>query len=98
MKIKTKTILKDNQGKPLPDGDKDMLLGGLLGFALSHVKNGNDMRSYQLAQKIVEAKTEVELSTEEVVFVKEVLQKCDFMTPIYTGQAMSILEGTEGGV
>lgn len=99
-KIKTNTKIFDVKGKPIlnADGDADFTVGEMITNVLSG-KTENPHRSYQLAKAFAEKK-EVELKAEDIVFLKEEIEKNARSqqwgyNAWIAGQVLDILDGTE---
>lgn len=89
--IKTNTILYNFEGKPLKNNDKELTIG----IAVSTVLAGkvtNPALGWVLGKKFATEKS-VELTAEEVVFLKDSLEKNEAWLAIVTGQCLEILEG-----
>lgn len=96
MKIKINQELKNIDGSPLMNGDNVITLKEiLLSSALVTLKDDSThgMQDFELSLKIQTAKDEIELTSEDVVRLKE---KIKFgYTTIIVGQVNYILEGKE---
>lgn len=91
-KIKTNTPLLDRKGEPLKEGDEPITIG----LVISNVLFGqvsNPHRGYQLGRKFAGEK-DVELRAEDIVYIKEQLEKAG-LHAIIIGQAIEILESGE---
>lgn len=93
--IKTNTVLKDFEGVNLKNGDKDLTVGG----AISTVLGGqveNPYLGWMLGKKFATS-DKVELSAEDVVFIKDEMKKNKHWIAVVTGQILALLEGKEDG-
>jgi len=91
MKIKTNTELLDYQGVVIKGSDdKAFVLGAIIANILGSKKSDDDARSWKLG-KAFATEQEVDLTADDVVFIKNILKTSDF-TPIITGQIIEILE------
>ena len=91
-KIKTDYILKDFEGKEIKNGDNNLTVGSTIGIVLG-AKTDNPTLAWTLGKKFYMQK-EVELKAEDVVFIKNLLEKTDIWNSIVTGQLIEILEST----
>lgn len=89
--IKTDTPLVNLQGEQLTENDTAITVGMVLSNILSG-QVSNPARGYQLAKKFA-TEAEVELKAEDVVYVKEQVEKRTDFTALVTGQLIQILEG-----
>lgn len=95
MIFNTKTILKDLQGEPIVDEEGvELTLGRSLSNALANIPSKNPWKSYMLAKKVYE-NDNVELSSEDIVFIKEVVTSSSRVMPLTAGQMIDILEGNK---
>lgn len=93
IKITTRQKLLDFKGQPLLQNDEPITIGTVVGICLSG-KTTNPTLAWTLGKKFTNDK-EVELKAEDVVFLKETLDKNDFWTSIVIGQVLEILDGTK---
>lgn len=98
MKINKNQILKDiisgdNLKEPGKDGkEKDMTLGNIVATILLTTPSTDTGFAYTIAFRIInEKEKDVELSPEEIVFIKAVMKTNEKYYPIVTGQIISIL-------
>lgn len=104
MKINISQVLTTVEGKNFKEGGEgsdDLTLSTVLGTVLTIEKSKDVWKQYLLANKIAKAKTdEVDLKTDEIVFIKEVLQQNakgerTAYFPYILGQCIDLLEGVE---
>lgn len=89
--IKTNTILKNFKGEILKQETTDLTVGMAFSTALA-AKVSNPTLGWVLGKKFACDK-QVELTAEEVVFLKDVMEKNEFWLAVVTGQCLEILEG-----
>jgi len=105
MKINTNQILKkitgenykENEGK---DNEKDFTFGNAVGAIMVIQKSENPWKQYRLTKEIAESEGELNLSSEDIVFVKKILeQHAQSQNAIYypfvIGQCIDLLEGAK---
>lgn len=77
MKINTKQKLQTLEGENYKDGEKDLTLGIAVAKQLATVKSDDPLKSYILSKDFYE-KDELDLTAEDVVFIKKVLKESTF--------------------
>lgn len=87
--IKTDQVLTDLKGEVLKEGEVSITIGLIISNTLSG-QTSNPHRAYQLAKQFATEKT-VDLKAEDVVFIKENLQKST-LGALYIGQVIDVLE------
>lgn len=92
MLLNTKTKLVDLKGEIIKDGEKDLTVGVFLAGTLAYTPNDKPLLSWDLANKLTN-NDEVELSSDDIVFIKSVMIKATNLIPLSVGQAINILEG-----
>ena len=97
-KINTKQVLKNLKGEAMKSGEQEMTVGDVIAAVLS-AKVTNPYLGFVLAKKFSQDKF-VELKAEDVVFVKEELEKNgkrqdEGFYAIIIGQVIDILESSE---
>lgn len=97
MHISFDYVITDLEGKPFPDGDKSILLGGVCSAALlatytdePALTGEEKFQRYCLAQRVY-AKGEVEVSSEDLVRLRTLTGK--FCTPSLLGPVWQALDG-----
>lgn len=96
MKINVTEVIKDLEGKPFKDGDKELTLRSVFSTALSNPGKDEALtsevktRCYALATKIWQGK-EIDLTLDERSFIKERADKV-FISPIIYGRLCDALE------
>jgi hypothetical protein len=100
MKINTKTQLKTVGGEPFMDAEKKPItLGSLIANTLTMMKSPDPLKSYLLTNEFYN-KDEADVTTQDIVFVKDILKKSvaetgpngTYQNPYAIGQAMELLE------
>lgn len=91
MKIKTDTKLHALTGEEIKDDNKKpVTVGQMVSSALAIVNNPNPHRCFILAKQFATEK-EVELKSEDVVFIKKILEETK-LSAIISGQIIDLLE------
>lgn len=95
LKIKTKELILNFKGEPLKNGEEELTIGELVSDVLAF-HNENPARCWQLGKKFA-IEEEVELKAEDVVFIKNALEKAStgeraFKNAMACGQVIEILE------
>lgn len=93
IKINLDEKINGPKGDVYRDGDQDMTVGSALTVMISLVDLGeekNPVMSYRLANKMA-GNGEVELKSEEVVFIKKVLTKSTWV-PYVRGFLLTLIE------
>lgn len=92
MKIKSNQVLLGLDGEKLDNNGKgDLTVGKAISNILSITKSDNQIMSWYLAQEFYK-KSEVTLKSEEVVFLKEIINRNELYFPIVTGQLLEIIK------
>ena len=92
MKINTKAILTNFEGKPLLNEDKtEVTVGEALSSVLINAKHGGKMKIFVLAEKIYK-EPEVEVDTADLSLIKDACEKSEIFTVLVLGQLLKILE------
>lgn len=92
MKINSKQFIKNLDGTVADNGGKgELTVGKALANILSVTKSDNQVMSWYLAQEFYK-KPEVNLKSEEVVFLREIIKKNEFYFPLVTGQLLELIE------
>lgn len=97
MKIDTRKVLTTIKGENYKDGENDLTLGEVLANVLTIQKTPNPWKQYRLSNDIAKSDGELELSAEDIVFLKKALEdnaKGDMTRyfPVIIGQAIDMLE------
>lgn len=90
MKIQTNQLLKNLRGYVIKEGDTELTLGMVISASLLQEKEQDPERAYKLAKECAE-KNEVNLSVEDITFIKERLKTLP-INPLVTGQALTLLD------
>lgn len=96
MKIDFNMVLKNLEGKPLKDKEKDVTLkdasaNALLGnYPDDKIDGEEKLRRFLLATKIYESNGEIELSVDEIKMTKDLIAKG--YSTLVTGRALEILD------
>lgn len=90
--INNSQALTDFKGQPLKQGEQDLTVGDSLSIILSG-KTTNPTLGYILGKKFANDK-EVQLKAEDVVFVKECVEKNELFHTIVTGQLLELLDAS----
>lgn len=90
IKINNAQVLTDFKGQPLKQGDQDLTIGDAIAIILAG-KTTNPTLGYILGKKFANDK-EIELRAEDIVFIKECIEKNEFFHTIVTGQLLEILD------
>lgn len=93
MKINTKIVLKNLEGKSYKTEGKDTTLGAFVASALSKVKSPDPMMSYVLSQDFF-GKSEIDITATQIAFVQDRLKEADAF-PHVIGQCLMILDGKD---
>jgi len=88
--IKTSTILKDFKGQPLKSGENDLTIGEVISTVLAG-KSTNPTLSWVFGKKFATEKA-VDLKAEDVVFIKEQIEKDDNWFAVVKGQVIELLD------
>lgn len=93
MKINTKQILVDLKGKTLKDADTglDFNLSDALSVILVNCTEGDKMKMYVLAQKIV-TEDEIDVDDADLKLIKQAVASTHSFNNLVTGQILVILE------
>lgn len=93
--------IKNLDGKPLKEGDREVTIGSIAVNALltpyedeRNLSGDDKVKRFRLAQSIHDADGEIEVTVEQVALLKSLIAKA--YSPLIVGQAWAILE-TEGG-
>lgn len=93
MLIETTALIKNLKGEPFEDSDKNPLtVGKMIAAALANTKSPDPLKSYVLATKFYEATENLEVSAEDVVFIKNIIKATEGNTPVVLGQLIKALE------
>lgn len=91
------TTIKNLDGKPLKEGDKEVTIGSLAVNALltpyddeRNLSGEDKVKRFKLAQRIHGATGEIEIQSEEISLLKSLIAKA--YTPLIVGQAYVMLE------
>lgn len=90
MIINTKQVLKTLEGEDYKDGEKDLTVGLAIAKQLATVKSDDPLKSYILSKDFYE-KEELDLSAEDIVFVKKILKDSTFF-PYLTGHLIELID------
>ena len=90
MKLNLKTVLKDLDGKEIPDGDGKLEVGRIISTMLANSKSEDPLRNYILAMKYREEK-ERDVDSSEEEFVKNVIKSTESWTPLVKGQLLMMM-------
>lgn len=93
MKLNTRTLLKDLEGKPIPE----LEIGKTLGQIIIKTKTTDPLRNYALATRLYNDKT-TEIDESDVAFIKtciadySVMEDPNKYTSLVTGQILQFLD------
>lgn len=91
MKIKTNVVLLNPDKEAYKTADeKDLTLGHAIAAKLAVGKSTDPLKSYILTKSFLE-KDEIELTAEDITFVKNIIKESDYF-PYIAGQIMQLLE------
>jgi len=96
LKIDFNVVLKNLEGKPLKDKEKDLTLkdvsaNAILGNYQDEKIDGEEkLKRFLLATKIYESKSELELTVDEVKMTKDLIARG--YSTLVTGRALQILD------
>lgn len=88
--LKTDQRLLTLKGEVLKEDNTEITVGLILSNILSN-SSVNPHRSYQLAKAIATNDT-VELKAEDILFIREALNRQNHLGSLYTGQIIEVLE------
>jgi len=89
MTIETTTVLKNFEGESFKDGEKDLTLRKVICAIISTTKSPDPLLSYLLTERIAK-NDEVELTSEEVVFIKSLVKESTYL-PYIQGTILNLL-------
>lgn len=97
MKRNFSAAIKNLDGKPLKEGDKEVTIGSIAVNALltpyedeRNLSGDDKVKRFRLAQAIHGADDEIEVTAEQVTLLKTLIAKA--YTPLIVGQAYDLLE------
>ncbi len=91
------TPIKNLDGRPLKEGDREVTLASIAVNALltpyedeRNLSGDDKVKRFKLAQAIHDAQGEIEVTVEQVALLKSLIAKA--YTPLIVGQAWAVLE------
>lgn len=90
MKIKDTNLL-DVKGGNLKNGEEELKLFAVVSNILLTTKTSDPAKSYTIAFKMVKEE-EVDLTSEEITHIKNVVMASEAWLPIVTGQIIELLK------